>query len=150
MESIGRHQFHGFRFCLSLHHLPVQQPVPQSPSITSGESCSMPNRIYTPPSPHKPADSPSYASSQSPSGYEGGGQKTAHLNKKKLSSVSSQSIGTGEKCYTRPKGPLRLSTGKGITTLERIWGPLFDEGGHPTIKLSQFLRGLAIHIVRMA
>ncbi|KAL1585003.1 hypothetical protein WHR41_06204 [Cladosporium halotolerans] len=33
-----------------------------------------------------------------------------------------------------------------ITTLERIWQPLF-ENGKPTVRLSQFLRGIALHIV---
>lgn len=33
-----------------------------------------------------------------------------------------------------------------VTTLERIWQPLFDNGA-PTVRLSQFLRGIAIHIV---
>lgn len=32
------------------------------------------------------------------------------------------------------------------TTLEKIWQPLF-ENGRPTIRLSQFLRGLAMHII---
>ena len=33
------------------------------------------------------------------------------------------------------------------TALENIWGPLFGEGCHPTARLSQLLRGLAVHIV---
>ncbi|KAK6433873.1 hypothetical protein LTR95_009946 [Oleoguttula sp. CCFEE 5521] len=32
------------------------------------------------------------------------------------------------------------------TTLERIWKPLFDNG-NPTVRLGQFLRGLAIHLI---
>ena len=44
---------------------------------------------------------------------------------------------------------MRLSTGKEETTLERIWGQLFDEDSHPTVRLGQFLRGLAVHIVRL-
>ncbi|TKA70984.1 hypothetical protein B0A55_08030 [Friedmanniomyces simplex] len=32
------------------------------------------------------------------------------------------------------------------TTLEKIWQPLFDNG-NPTVRLSQFLRGLAIHLI---
>ncbi|KAI9720507.1 MAG: hypothetical protein M1828_005678 [Chrysothrix sp. TS-e1954] len=32
-------------------------------------------------------------------------------------------------------------------TLEKIWQPLFDENGEPTLRLGQFLRGLAIHII---
>jgi len=32
------------------------------------------------------------------------------------------------------------------TTLERIWQPLFDNG-IPTVRLSQFLRGIALHVI---
>lgn len=49
--------------------------------------------------------------------------------------------------YARPKGPRRLSTGKEETTLEKIWGQLFDEECNPTLRLGQLLRGLAVHIV---
>ena len=33
------------------------------------------------------------------------------------------------------------------TILEKVWGPLFDKDGYPTVRLSQLLRGLAMHIV---
>jgi hypothetical protein len=33
-----------------------------------------------------------------------------------------------------------------VTTLERIWQPLFDNGA-PTVRLGQFLRGIANHII---
>lgn len=33
-----------------------------------------------------------------------------------------------------------------VTTLERIWQPLFDNGA-PTVRLGQFLRGIALHII---
>lgn len=36
------------------------------------------------------------------------------------------------------------------TTLEKIWQPLFDSEGQSTARLGQFLRGLAIHLVRRA
>ena len=35
------------------------------------------------------------------------------------------------------------------TTLENIWGSLFDKDGEPTARLGQLLRGLAMHIVRL-
>lgn len=35
---------------------------------------------------------------------------------------------------------------KEATTLEKIWQPLFDNG-NPTVRLGQFLRGLAIHLI---
>lgn len=33
-----------------------------------------------------------------------------------------------------------------MTTLERIWGKLFDDG-KATKRLGQFLRGIAVHMV---
>jgi hypothetical protein len=45
--------------------------------------------------------------------------------------------------------PPRLSTGNEETTLEKIWGPLFDRDGRPTRRLSQFLRGIAVHLVSL-
>ena len=47
----------------------------------------------------------------------------------------------------RPRGPTRLGTSDGETTVEKIWGQLFDEHGHPTMRLGSFLRGLAVHII---
>ena len=48
-----------------------------------------------------------------------------------------------------PRCTSRLSISEEITTLEKIWGSLFDEDGQPTIRLGQLLRGLAMHIVRL-
>jgi hypothetical protein len=49
---------------------------------------------------------------------------------------------------SRPRGLSRLSTSNDQTTLERVWGPLFDKDGHPTPRLGQLLRGIAVHLVR--
>lgn len=137
---------------------PVQQPVPLSPSTVSGSSPPMPTRVFTPPSPHKHADYPHYASPQSQSGVLPGVAQSPQEPRspvreaqpsifydRRTSSPLSQTSDSGQ---TRPKGPARLSTAVEETTLEKIWGQLFDEGGHPTPRLSQFLRGLAVHIVR--
>ncbi|KAL8969638.1 MAG: hypothetical protein Q9183_001905 [Haloplaca sp. 2 TL-2023] len=139
--------------------LPSQNPAPQSPSTLSGSSPPIPTRVFTPPSPHKHSDYIDYASpqSQSQSAVFPG---TAHSPQeprspvkdapnstffgRRTSSPLSQASDSG---HTRPKGPERLSTSKEETTLEKIWGQLFDEEGHPTPRLGQFLRGLAVHIV---
>ncbi|KAL9010789.1 MAG: hypothetical protein Q9173_004308 [Seirophora scorigena] len=136
---------------------PVQQPVPHSPSTVSGSSPPMPTRVFTPPSPHKHADYPHYASPQSQSGVLPGVAQSPQEPRspvreaqpsifydRRTSSPLSQTSDSGQ---TRPKGPARLSTAVEETTLEKIWGQLFDEGGHPTPRLSQFLRGLAVHII---
>ena len=132
---------------------PVQQPVPLSPSTMSGSSPPMHSRgVYTPPSPQKHHEYNSQGSPPSqPVPFSNLPQsptrdKDPRFNQdRRSSSPLSQSSAESR---TRPKGPERLSTGKEQTTLERIWGQLFDEDGHPTVRLGQFLRGLAVHIVR--
>lgn len=57
-------------------------------------------------------------------------------------SVSSQ----GSQHTPRPKGPPRDTTFVEQTTLEKIWGRLFEDG-KPTERLGQFLRGIAAHLV---
>lgn len=132
---------------------PMHQPVPLSPSTASGTSSNMANRVYTPPSPIKHSDHPIHTSPQQQSGYIPDDlpsplhEKPAHLNPRRSSSPHSQTSESSDKPYVRPKGPARLSTSKEETTLEKIWGQLFDEDGHPTKRLGQFLRGLAVHIV---
>jgi len=135
---------------------PPQQPVPLSPSTASGTSQNMPNRVFTPPSPFKHSDYPDHASpSHSQSGHLPAGprspveHKSSHFSPPRRSpSPQSYASDSSDKPYTRPKGPSRLSTSTEETTLEKIWGQLFDEDSHPTVRLGQFLRGLAIHIVR--
>ena len=134
---------------------PPQQPVPLSPSTASGTSQTMPNRVFTPPSPFKHSDYPDTTSStHSQSGHplEGRHSPQEHRSSifeppKRSPSPPGYTSDSSDKPHARPKGPSRLSTGKEETTLERIWGQLFDEDGNPTARLGQFLRGLAMHIV---
>ncbi|KAL8768339.1 MAG: hypothetical protein Q9209_005373 [Squamulea sp. 1 TL-2023] len=136
---------------------PVQQPVPQSPSTVSASSPPMPTRVFTPPSPQKRSDYPNNGSPVSQSGVfpppthssqeprsPTRESQTSSFHERRTSSPLSQS---SESSNTRPKGPARLSTMTEETTLEKIWGQLFDEEGHPTPRLGQFLRGLAVHII---
>ncbi|KXG48011.1 uncharacterized protein PGRI_018810 [Penicillium griseofulvum] len=46
----------------------------------------------------------------------------------------------------RPKPPDRDATVMEMTTLERIWGKLFEDG-KATKRLGQFLRGIAVHLI---
>lgn len=134
----------------------VHQPVPISPSTASGASSNMPGRVFTPPSPQKHSDYPGHVSpTHSHSGYRPDGPESLHDHKGShfsppRGSLSSQShtSDSSDRVYTRPKGPPRLSTSTKVTTLEKIWGQLFDEESHPTVRLGQLLRGLAIHLVR--
>lgn len=52
-----------------------------------------------------------------------------------------------EERSARPKGPRRISTGGDATVIEKTWGALFNEDGVPTVRLGQFLRGIAVHII---
>ena len=133
----------------------MHQPVPLSPSTASGTSPNVPNRVFTPPSP-KHSEYPSRASPLSQSGYlppddlpSPRREKATQFHTRRSSSPHSQTSDSSDRPNVRPKGPARLSTSKEETTLEKIWGQLFDEDGHPTKRLGQFLRGLAVHIVRL-
>lgn len=132
---------------------PPVQPVPLSPSTVSGSSPPMYSRnVYTPPSPHKNPEYERHESPQSqssayvPTPQSPQEKSTASFHGRRTSSPLSQASDTS---HHRPKGPIRLHTGKEETTLEKIWGQLFDEDSHPTVRLGQFLRGLAVHIVRL-
>ena len=131
---------------------PPLQPVPQSPSTQSGHSPPMPRNVYTPPSPHKHSDYPSFGSpeSQSPIPHAAPpSPKEPSFPQFDEKGPASRLSTTGEASNLRPKGPTRLSTSKEETTLEKIWGPLFDEQNRPTVRLGQFLRGLAVHLVHI-
>lgn len=127
----------------------VHQPVPQSPSnISTSPPPMFPRNVYTPPSPHRNAENSGHGSPPPHSAF------AQHLPTNPPPNVQSYDIRpssplsqASESSCTRPKGPTRLSTSKEETTLEKIWGQLFDEDGHPTPRLGQFLRGLAVHIV---
>ena len=131
---------------------PPQQPVPQSPT-TQSASPAMPTRnVYTPPSPQKYPDHPTaHGLPEETSAIPHGSPPTppdpssSQLDDRRPPSRVSV---TSEAGNSRPKGPTRLSTSKEETTLEKIWGQLFDEDGRPTARLGQFLRGLAVHLVR--
>ena len=140
-------------------HQPVpttaQQPIPISPSTAHSSPPNPTRNVYTPPSPHKHPDyvivghhnsspeSTPYAQPPSPPR-----QTFAQPDEQRSASRTSVSSHHSESTnHVRPRGPTRLSTSKEETTLEKIWGQLFDEQGHATLRLGQFLRGLAIHLV---
>ena len=54
----------------------------------------------------------------------------------------------GDDKSTRPKGPQRISTSGDMTVVEKIWGTLFNEHAEPTPRLGQFLRGIAMHLIK--
>ena len=62
------------------------------------------------------------------------------------------SVGSESDYYEAPSSRSRIPAARVLsdinetTTLERIWQPLFDKG-NPTVRLGQFLRGLALHLI---
>ena len=131
---------------------PGQRAAPLSPSTDSVASPPpYPPNLHTPPSPYTQAELPRTGSPRSqppilqpnpmyPREFVGAPFQDDGKTHSPLSENS-------ESGYTRPRGPTRLSTGREETTLEKIWGQLFDEECNPTARLGQLLRGLAIHIV---
>ncbi|KAI9888657.1 MAG: hypothetical protein M1814_006554 [Vezdaea aestivalis] len=134
------------------------QPV-RTPSGST--SPSMPSRtVYTPPSPHVKAEHsnsfgspkqqhmPAFASQsprepRSPNVPQNG---FAEQNQGPNSPLKASS--------TENAPPLKSQSSRMFfygdiepTTLDKIWGPLFDPEGKPTARLSQLLRGLAYHII---
>ena len=111
----------------------AQTPVTAMPGSPSTQDS--PTRVYTPPSPQKHNDV--YDTST-------GGTRGPPLAER---SRAESNLSTANDSNTRPRQPQREPTVEETTTLEKIWGKLFDDEGQPTARLGQFLRGLAIHLV---
>ncbi|KAJ5643357.1 uncharacterized protein N7484_005864 [Penicillium longicatenatum] len=62
---------------------------------------------------------------------------------RRTGSMSSQGSVRAE---ARPKPPDRDATVMEMTTLEKVWGKLFEDD-KPTPRLGQFLRGIAMHLI---
>ncbi|KAK6440986.1 hypothetical protein LTR95_002789 [Oleoguttula sp. CCFEE 5521] len=59
---------------------------------------------------------------------------------------SATSSSRGEALRPRVRPAAAMAPLEDPTTLEKVWKPLFDNG-NPTVRLGQFLRGLAIHLI---
>lgn len=149
-----------------------QQPQPYTPhSPTSPDTTkSVPSRpVHTPPSPIRhssngssPADSLSqdqhHVAVDGPredlSGRYGNKSEDAPLRRTDTNAlptrqpVSDRSAENRESSRKRPPLAPRAMTDEEETVVEKMWQPLFDSEGKPTARLGQFLRGLALHLVR--
>lgn len=114
------------------------RPHSESPPTASQRSGSAPNPV-----PNSYENPQSYTA---PSGYADDNRPNTKLppdaSRRRHDSMSSQESQKAE----RPKPPSRDATVVEMTTLERIWGKLFEDG-KPTKRLGQFLRGIAMHLV---
>ncbi len=127
---------------------PLSQPVPHVSMVASPTS--VPSRVYTPDSMER--DERSSVSSGT-SDYHGdqidgyGTRDTLTPRFVDRPATPPPTAFKQEISQARPKPVMRGSTNE-TTTLEKIWQPLFDGHGRPMQRLGEFLRGLAIHLVR--
>lgn len=120
---------------------PGQQPAAHAPPTELDASTSDGKRsVNNAPSPHR---SPEIREQQSPPP-----QIKYPPPPEKKESPSSQASDHAQK-ESRPKALSRTPTAEELTTLEKIWGKLFEDG-KPTKRLGQFLRGIAVHLVRFS
>lgn len=118
-------------------------PRPQSESPPTAQ------RSGSLPTPNPMANNYDPSTFPAPSGYSSDARPnpkpTPDPLPRRRDSISSH--GSQKTDATRPKPPSRDATAMEMTTLERIWGKLFEDG-KPTKRLGQFLRGIAMHLVR--
>jgi hypothetical protein len=125
---------------------PPQHYVPQSPTSTSA---SFPTRnVYTPPSPRHPDFSSQGSLSPDPLSHDPLFDGADDTPTPRVDRTASESVPLDGTRRTRPAPSQRMSTEADFSPIERKWQRLFDPQGLPTQRLGQFLRGLAIHLVR--
>ncbi|RMZ85284.1 hypothetical protein DV738_g350, partial [Chaetothyriales sp. CBS 135597] len=111
---------------------PEQTRVAAPDSAAQGQNSPRLGRavVDTPPPSRRSTEEGIRAQQQSPSGNSG------------------RSADNGKDDHTpRPKGPQGISKDEDFTIVERAWGELFTEQGEGTARLSQFLRGIALHLI---
>ncbi|KAJ5125565.1 hypothetical protein N7526_007742 [Penicillium atrosanguineum] len=127
-----------------------QPPFPTTEYPPRPHSESPPNaqRSGSLPTPNPMSNSYDPSTFPAPSGYSSDSRPnpkpTPDPPLRRRDSISSH--GSHKADVTRPKPPSRDATAMEMTTLERIWGKLFEDG-KPTKRLGQFLRGIAMHLI---
>ncbi|KAL1965544.1 hypothetical protein VTN77DRAFT_5628 [Rasamsonia byssochlamydoides] len=120
-------------------------PPPQASTYTESSASGTGQNTHTPPSSerHEFDSSPLQNRITQPSRTSP--RPAAASAPERKESPSSQHCDHGQKEF-RPKAPARVSTTSEMTTLEKVWGKLFEDG-KPTERLGQFLRGIAVHLI---
>lgn len=145
---------------LNSRNLGAQKPTPTSQPHTDANSSAGASprvdraQVYTPPSPYRPHEdghgqtSPARSNHSAQNSRE---QTSPPLDQRPTSPYSQSSrvddLERSQDNFKRPQPPQRVSTGGDFTTIEKIWGRLFDKQGTATARLGQFLRGIAIHLI---
>jgi hypothetical protein len=120
-------------------------PPPQASSRTESSPSGTASNSHTTPSSESHDFEPFQKRPTQPSRTSPRPSATTFIPERKESPSSHYNSDHGQKEY-RPKAPERVSTSGEMTTLEKIWGKLFEDG-KPTPRLGQFLRGIAVHLV---
>jgi hypothetical protein len=102
-------------------------------------------RVYTPPSPYKPAEDQQYSSP--PMGGSQVSYNSASQLNHRPSPDPTRHPPSPYARIDRPGGLSRRPTSMEETTIEKVWGQLFERDGKPTHRMGQFLRGIAVHLV---
>ncbi|KAL4879129.1 hypothetical protein BJY04DRAFT_103204 [Aspergillus karnatakaensis] len=132
-----------------VHSQPPSQPPQPPPQWASPQPYQEPNLPHTPIISHgtPPPPSVSFQAPPSQQEYSAGSYIHSRLSptppQERRESPASQFSENSRGADSRPK-PQRNDTFP--TTLEKIWGKLFDEG-KPTERLGQLLRGVATHLI---
>ena len=138
---------------------PAPAPVPQVPplqrqmsNISSSTSSPPPTArgVYTPPSPTqaqsqtpKPTNiAPPMEQTREPSREPVRSPPSSPLDK-------SSGVRFSDRTPTARPSPGRTFSTMELSTIDQKWGRLFDNEGRATLRLGQFLRGLANHIVSL-
>lgn len=144
----------------------VKHPYPSESSATSAAASYPPRDVYTPPSPMRHDSIYSTGGSNSPEppaqdpyfkadGRERDDPALKLGSTRTTSSTTSDhgsQYGSASQHSAYAQQPLRPQAKRHLTeieetAIEKTWRPLFDADGQPTPRLSQFLRGLALHLV---
>lgn len=126
-----------------------QQQSHTRPAVSRSptESAASLPRRYTPPSPTRQESGSYKSSSPEPHMFEPDSYNSAYdFGRQKRSSSDASPASASDDAKSRPRQVRVPSAVEEATTLEKIWQPLF-QSGQPTARLSQFLRGLAVHII---
>lgn len=131
---------------------PPQQPWSPAPGSTPAYPETQPmnaqNQVPSrPPSiVAEHADSQPYAASGYASSPRTSSKASSVHQPERRESPLSQGSDHKQNAEARPKASRNDATLMELTTLEKIWGKLF-ENGRPTDRLGQFLRGIAVYLV---
>ncbi|KAM5429686.1 hypothetical protein McanMca71_006184 [Microsporum canis] len=122
-------------------NIPLPPPNSGQPDLSNAPTQS----TYPPPIPSK-VDGNAYNSSKAQN-HDSAHPPPTSPGVEKARGSSFGLFNSAQEGNTRSKGPSKLSTATDETTLEKIWGTLFDKDDLPTSRTGQLLRGIALHMI---